>query len=53
MSFGTTFMDWERGLSLDDLLSEADQRMYERKRARDDESVSYLRAERGPTSSDV
>jgi diguanylate cyclase (GGDEF)-like protein/PAS domain S-box-containing protein len=46
LSYGITFMDWERGLSLDELLAEADQRMYERKRGRADQSEPYLRAQR-------
>jgi diguanylate cyclase (GGDEF)-like protein len=33
MSCGLTFMDWDRGRSLDELLADADRTMYERKRA--------------------
>jgi hypothetical protein len=33
MSYGLTFMDWDRGRSLDELLADADRSMYERKRA--------------------
>jgi diguanylate cyclase (GGDEF)-like protein len=33
MSYGLTFMDWDRGRSLDELLADADRGMYERKRA--------------------
>jgi PleD family two-component response regulator len=34
MSAGVTFMDWESGQSLDELLADADRKMYERKRER-------------------
>lgn len=34
MSAGTTFMDWDAGQSLDDLVADADRRMYTRKRER-------------------
>jgi diguanylate cyclase (GGDEF)-like protein len=33
MSYGLTFVDWDRGQSLDELLADADRGMYERKRA--------------------
>ncbi len=33
MSYGLTFMDWDRERSLDELLADADRSMYERKRA--------------------
>jgi hypothetical protein len=34
MSYGVTFVDWERRKSLAELLVEADEGMYDRKRAR-------------------
>jgi diguanylate cyclase (GGDEF)-like protein len=34
MSYGVTFMDWDGGRSLEELLADADRSMYERKRAR-------------------
>ncbi|HTB72503.1 MAG TPA: diguanylate cyclase [Polyangiaceae bacterium] len=43
LSTGLTFMDWERGQTLDDLLAEADRRMYERKRERAGQSSPVLR----------
>jgi len=44
MSAGITFMDWERGQSLDELLADADRAMYERKRQRAEQSTPVLRA---------
>jgi len=44
MSAGITFMDWERGQSLDELLADADRAMYERKRQRAEQSMPVLRA---------
>ena len=52
VSAAVTFMDWEAGQSLDDLLAQADRSMYERKRARAGLSVPLMRAapaaRRGP-----
>jgi diguanylate cyclase (GGDEF)-like protein len=43
VSAAVTFMDWEAGQSLDDLLAQADRSMYERKRARAGLSVPMMR----------
>ena len=44
ISAAVTFMDWERGQTLDELLADADQAMYTRKRARAGVSAPTLRA---------
>lgn len=48
MSFGLTSVEWGRQQSLDELLAEADRRMYERKRNRRGQSAPILRAVRAP-----
>src|ERR1019366_4382978 len=44
VSAGVTFMDWESGQSLDELLADADRRMYEHKRERAGQSMPVLRS---------
>lgn len=43
VSAGVTFMDWEAGQSLDDLLADADRTMYARKRERAGQSLPTTR----------
>jgi diguanylate cyclase (GGDEF)-like protein len=49
ISAGVTFMDWESGQSLDELLAAADQAMYTRKRERAGQSMPVLRAVPSPS----
>jgi hypothetical protein len=51
MSYGVTFMNWDAGQSLDELLVEADRRMYERKRERAGHSKPVLRVVPRPRDS--
>jgi len=44
VSYDMTFMDWESGQSLEDLLADADRKMYARKRERDTTSAPVVRA---------
>jgi diguanylate cyclase (GGDEF)-like protein len=44
LSAGVTFMNWESGRTLDELLAEADRLMYERKRARAGKSMPVPRS---------
>jgi len=49
ISAGVTFMDWESGQSLDELLAAADQAMYTRKRERAGQSMPVPRAVPSPS----
>ena len=46
MSSAITFMDWETDTSLDELLADADRKMYAQKRERAGQSLPVLRAAR-------
>ena len=46
MSSAITFMDWEKDTSLDELLADADRKMYAQKRERAGQSLPVLRATR-------